>query len=297
MTFRILGLALTTVLSLASPGAGQNLPEKPEGPILDLAEVLDATEEARILGQLDRTLAETGVEVMVVTVPDVADHGGAGLRLETYAKALFDSWGVGGRDRDDGILILVATTAGEARLALGPGYDPVYDKRAALVLSSAILPEFRAGRISGGIEAGIALTRAQLVVPFLAGQPVSATDGFEPPAAGGNSALWVGLMGLGGIAGLVAFQIFRSSRKRKTCPRCGEPTLSRRFEVIEPPSGLSSGTGLEHCLCSSCGFTDRRSYAVGRLGGKRGSAGALDRSASRFASSSRPGSGRGPASW
>jgi uncharacterized protein len=255
MFLRFLVLAVT----LASPVFAQTLPE-PQSPTLsDFAGVLDATEEGRITRLLAETQAGTGVQMVVVTVPGLADQGGAGMRIEDYAKALFNAWGVGGADRNDGILLLLDTEAREARIALGAGYDPVYDGRAARVLSTAVLPALRDGQVASGIEAGILSAKDRLITPFLAGQPVTLTDGF--PEEDGSSAL-TGLAAFGGVAAIAGYAIWRNRRGRITCPNCGAATLERRREIIDQPTPAEPGTGMQHLTCSACGFTDRKSYTI-----------------------------------
>lgn len=256
MFLRFVALALT----LAAPAFSQGLPAPQSDTLSDFAEVLDATEEGRITRLLADTRAATGVQMVVVTVPGLATQGGEGMAIETYGKALFNAWGVGGADRNDGIMLLLDTEGREARIALGSGYDPVYDGRAARVLSTAVLPELRDGKIATGIEAGIASARDRLIAPFLAGQPVSVSDGFED-ADGGASGLSL-LLGAGAVAGVAGFSILRGRRADRTCPNCGALTLERSREVIQQPTRSESGLGMQHLTCSACGFSDHRSYPV-----------------------------------
>jgi len=136
MFLRTLAVALT----LAASAEAQTFPEPLSDTLSDFADVLDATEEGRITRLLADTRTATGVQMVVVTVPDLDSTGGAGMTIDAYGKALFNAWGVGGADRNDGILLLLDTTSREARIALGAGYDPVYDGRAARVLSTASCP-------------------------------------------------------------------------------------------------------------------------------------------------------------
>jgi uncharacterized protein len=247
--------SLVLALSLAVPAGAQDLPDPLGDTLSDFADVLDATEEGRISRLLADTRTETGVQMVVVTLPGLGD---AGIGIEPYAKALFNAWGVGGADRNDGILLLLDTEGREARIALGAGYDPVYDGRAARVLSTAVLPELREGRIASGIEAGVASARDRLIAPFLAGQPVTVTDGF--PEEGGSG--WSTLAGFAAVAGVAGFGMWRSRRSGRTCPSCGAKTLERSREIIDRPTRSEPGMGMQHLTCSACGFTDRKSYPV-----------------------------------
>lgn len=251
---------VAVVLTLAAPAYSQDLPAPQSDTLSDFADVLDATEEGRITRLLTDTRAATGVQMVVVTVPGIAAQGGAGMAIEAYGKALFNAWGVGGADRNDGILLLLDTEAREARIALGAGYDPVYDGRAARVLSTAVLPPLRDGQIATGIEAGIASARDRLIAPFLAGQPVSVSDGFEDPQGGASGPTM--LLGIGAVVGLAGFGIWRSRRTNRTCPNCGALTLERSREVIQQPTRSDTGLGMQHLTCSACGFSDHRSYPI-----------------------------------
>jgi uncharacterized protein len=256
MFLRFVAVALT----LASPAFSQDLPAPQSDTLSDFADVLDATEEGRITRLLTDTRAATGVQMVVVTVPGLTAQGGAGMKIESYGKALFNAWGVGGADRNDGILLLLDTESREARIALGAGYDPVYDGRAARVLSTAVLPDLRDGKVATGIEAGIVSARDRLITPFLAGQPVSLTDGFENTGSGTN--LRTALLGFGAVAGVAGFGIWRNRRANRTCPNCGARTLERSREVIQQPTRSENGLGMQHLTCSACGFSDHRSYPV-----------------------------------
>lgn len=280
MVLRALGFALSLAFIVAGtpPGVAQvaapAFPEPLTDTVSDYAGVLDATAEARIQRLIEETLTTTGVEVRVVTMSDIAGYGGAGTRLDDYAKALLTAWRLGDPERNDAILMLVATGPREARIALGADYAAVYDGRAARVLSSAVLPDLRKGQVGGAIEAGLFSIRDRLIVPFLSGQPIGLDDGFDPGS--GTFDNLVGFAAFAGIAGLVIFRFFYTHRKRKTCPQCGAQTLTRSNEVIEPATGVSTGTGLQHRLCTSCGFTDRRTYSLRRLKSSRRRSGGWD---------------------
>jgi uncharacterized protein len=250
--------SLVLALCLAAPAFAQTLPEPLSDTVSDFADVLDETEAGLISQLLAETRAETGVQMVVVTLPGLAAGGGTGQGIEAYGKALFNAWGVGGADRNDGILLLIDTETREARIALGAGYDPVYDGRAARVLSTAVLPALREGRIAEGVEAGVVSARDRLIAPFLAGQPVTVTDGF--PDEGGNG--WTALAGFAAVAGVAGFGIWRKRVAGRTCPNCGARTLDSTREIIERPTRRESGTGMQHLTCSACGFTDRKTYPI-----------------------------------
>ena len=254
---RSLAVALMLAPALTPAAVGQDLPLPMTDAVSDFAGVLYADEAARITQLLTETRETTGVHMVVVTLPGIASQGGEGMRLEDYSKALFNAWGIGDAVRNDGIMLLLDTESREARIALGAGYDPVYDGRAARVLSTALLPELREGRLAAGIEAGILSTRERLITPFLAGAEISVTDGFEDEGSGIPV-----LPVVAGVLGLAGFGIWRKRRSSRTCPGCGAVALTRKRETISPPTRTEPGVGLQHLTCTACGFVDRNSFAI-----------------------------------
>lgn len=258
---RSLAVALMLAPAFGPAAYAQDLPQPMPVPmtdaVSDFAGVLYADEEARITLLLIETRETTGVHMVVVTLPGIAALGGAGMRLEDYSKALFNAWGIGDASRNDGILLLLDTESREARIALGAGYDPVYDGRATRVLSTAILPELREGRLAAGIEAGILSTRERLITPFLAGAEISVTDGFDDDGSG-----FPILPVVAGVLGLAGFGIWRKRRASRTCPSCGDVALARKRETISAPTRSEPGVGLQHLTCTACGFIDRLSFAI-----------------------------------
>jgi uncharacterized protein len=256
---RRLAVALMLAPALSPAVIAQDLPVPITDAVSDFAGVLYEAEEARITLLLTETRETTGIHMVVVTVPGLASQGGAGMRIEDYGKALFNAWGIGDPARNDGILLLLDTEAREARIALGAGYDPVYDGRAARVLSTALLPELREGRLAAGIEAAILSTRERLITPFLVGAEISVTEGFEDESEGSGFPF---LAIFAGFFGLATFGIWRRNRANRTCPKCGALALTRKRETITAPTAAEAGVGLQHMTCSACGFIDRHTFAI-----------------------------------
>lgn len=238
---------------------GPVFPEPQSDTVSDFAAVLNATEEGRISRILADTREKTGVQLVVVTTAGLDALGGKGMRLEDFGRALFDAWGIGDKDRNDGILILIDTGSREARITLGSGYDAVYDERAARVLSSALLPKLRTDGMAAGIEAGILSTRDRLIAPLLAGEPVTATEGFPEES---DNLSWRIATGVAAVLGFLGISLWRRARARKACPNCRAMALQRTHEIIAAPTKYQDGIGLEHLTCSACGFVGRKSYTL-----------------------------------
>ncbi len=128
--------------------------------VLDLAELINDADEQKIKQLADKLLTDKGAPIIVVTIESMAKHGGAGLRIETFARLLFDQWGIGPAKIDDtswnyGILLLVSKQDRKARIELGAGWKRDKDLVAEQIMNDAIVSRFKRGDFSGGIEAGV----------------------------------------------------------------------------------------------------------------------------------------------
>ncbi|MFN3847575.1 MAG: TPM domain-containing protein, partial [Paracoccaceae bacterium] len=191
-------LALLLLIWPLTLGA-QTLPAPLTDTVSDFADLLPPEAEARISRALAVGRAETGVHVVLVTMTSIAEHSGASQRIEDYAKQLFNAWGVGDAARDDGILILIARTDREMRIALGAGYEVIWDNAAQRVIDRSFLPAFRNDDYVGGIETGVAATFDLIARPFSAGSvtppdPAKGWDDIAPFAIFGIFA--TGLIGI-----------------------------------------------------------------------------------------------------
>lgn len=148
---------------LASPVMAQRIDLPRPGPrefILDKANLLSAADRQTVRALCDRLLTDKATPIIVVTINSMADHGGADLRIETFATLLFDQWQIGHaklgeRDWNTGILLLVSRLDRRARIELGAGWARDKDAEAQRIMQQQIVPRFKQGDFSGGIVAGV----------------------------------------------------------------------------------------------------------------------------------------------
>jgi len=128
-----------------------------DGRVTDAAAILTA-EQRTVLGErLAEIEARTGREVVIATVPSLAGRDIAG-----YARDLGNRWSIGATD-DDGVVVLLAPSEQLVRIAVGQGLeDLLTDAVCRDIIDSAMLPEFREGRMHEGLAAGLAVIDAHL---------------------------------------------------------------------------------------------------------------------------------------
>jgi uncharacterized protein len=138
------------ILSLGIlPACSATFPARPEGPVGDLASVLNASAVSAIT-QISQSLWEqAGFGLVVATLPSLGDE-----TIETYASSLYEKWGIGAKGRDEGALILLSLDPRRARIEVGYGAEGyLNDAKAGRLLDTYGIPYFKTGDYSRGFVA------------------------------------------------------------------------------------------------------------------------------------------------
>ena len=165
MTLRSLVVGLVVWL-LCAPAAWAYGPpdfsQRPDGEecIVDEADLITPVDERTVRRICEELRKQKAIVIMVVTIHSMDEHGAQGWFIESFARMLFDQWGIGhervnGRDWNKGILLLVSRVDRQARIELGAGYGRLYDDDAEVIMNGHIVPRFKRGEFSEGILAGV----------------------------------------------------------------------------------------------------------------------------------------------
>ena len=151
-------LAMTLLLLLASPALAQNFPDHGGKAVVDQAGLLSPQQAAELDAKANALLAQTGRPFVVATVTSLE-----GLTIEDYGYRLGRHWGLGGKEEDDGVILLVAPAERKVRIETGYGAEGILpDIMAGRIIRDTIIPRFKAGDMAGGIIAGADAIHAQL---------------------------------------------------------------------------------------------------------------------------------------
>lgn len=128
--------------------------------IVDKAGLLTEADAQKIRELADSLLSDKAAPIVVVTIDSMATYGAGNLRIETFARLLFDQWGIGPEKVNDtawnyGMLLLVSRDDRKARIELGAGWRRDKDVQAQQIMDDLMIPRFRQGDFSGGITAGV----------------------------------------------------------------------------------------------------------------------------------------------
>jgi uncharacterized protein len=121
------------------------------GRVVDAAHVLPPADQSALAGELAALEKTTGHQFVVVTVPSLGGHA-----IEDYGKTLGNTWHIGRKDINDGVLLIVAPNERKVRIEVGYGLGKALrNDKAAAIINQAILPAFKAGDFPRGIAAGV----------------------------------------------------------------------------------------------------------------------------------------------
>ncbi|MEM9085776.1 MAG: TPM domain-containing protein [Pseudomonadota bacterium] len=121
------------------------------GRVTDQASILSEDQSATISRKLEQLEASTQHQVVVATVSSLG-----GREIKPYTTELANAWGIGRREVDDGVVVLIAPNERKVRIAVGYGLETTLtDQLCAEIIEDAMLPNFREGDYFSGIDAGI----------------------------------------------------------------------------------------------------------------------------------------------
>ena len=121
------------------------------GDINDFAGILTPTEKAALVERCRKLRKELRGQVVVVTLKSLA-----GGQIDDFAVKLFEQWGVGDEEKDNGVLLLVALEDHKARIETGKGVEGILpDALCGRVLDEQLFPAFKQGRYGEGLIAAV----------------------------------------------------------------------------------------------------------------------------------------------
>ncbi|HFB83485.1 MAG TPA: TPM domain-containing protein [Thermodesulfatator sp.] len=144
-----------------------------KGYVNDYAGMISPEVEVRLEALLKDLEKTDSTQFVILTVPDLG-----GLPIEDYALEVAETYGLGQKGRDNGVLLLVARKERRIRIEVGYGLEGVLtDVMAGRIIDQIIRPRFRAGDFDGGFMAG-----AQAIVKIVRGE----FKGLPPPKTTGS---------------------------------------------------------------------------------------------------------------
>ena len=131
----------------AADAASELLPKPAQREyVVDTAGIVSAEDRAQIEKIGEELREKTKAEIVVVTV-----HTLDGADIESYANKLFRSWGIGDKQKENGVLLLIAKDDRKFRIEVGYGLEgEITDGRSGEILDK-MKPYFRDEKYSEGV--------------------------------------------------------------------------------------------------------------------------------------------------
>ena len=120
------------------------------GRVVDQANMIKAADEASLVARLEAHEEATGNQVVVLTVNSLE-----GDSLEDFSLRVARTWALGQKDRNNGVLFLIAKNDRKMRIEVGYGLEgTLTDAVASFIIRQTVTPMFKQGLFNGGINAG-----------------------------------------------------------------------------------------------------------------------------------------------
>lgn len=195
----------------------------------------------------------TGVELVTVALDDIGYADAFEFSVE-----LFNHWGIGDREKKNGVLILFAVQSRDIRITTGGGVEGLLpDAICSRILDEQMIPLLSEGRYGEGLLAGnkaiaARLTNQQALEELLLGykrKPVT-----ENP--------WLTMSIFSLLIALLAFVRYKSAPQ---CPNCKQKGVKVRSELVERATYSHEGRGIKHYTCPYCGHLWNTPYVIPKV--------------------------------
>jgi uncharacterized protein len=175
---RFLSLCLPLLLSFASVLSfaqdSKDFPAKPVPPRLvnDFAGLMTPAQQDNLEMQLDSFARSSSTQISIVTIKSLGDY-----EVSQYATELGNRWGIGTKEKKNGVIILVSRD--DRKMNISPGYGlegALTDAMCGRIIRNEMAPQFKAGNYYIGFQkaatAVIAATKGEYTA-----DPHSGNDG------------------------------------------------------------------------------------------------------------------------
>jgi len=128
------------------------IPKKPTfiPPIIDSTNTLTPNQKDQLYQNLKKYSDSTSTEILVMIVPTTQ-----GETVARYATDLGQKWQIGQKEKDNGIVFLIAKEDRQMTIQTGYGIEPLLtDALSRRIIEEVVKPEFKQGNYYEGIDQG-----------------------------------------------------------------------------------------------------------------------------------------------
>src|SRR5699024_9897540 len=122
-------------------------------PVVDLTQTLSAAQTTQLIQQINQaeSSSEKGTQLAVLMVPTTEEES-----IEQFATRVFDNWQIGAKNKDNGVLLVIAKQDRTLRIEVGYGLEGnITDLQSGRIIRNTIVPYFQQNDYYQGIQAGL----------------------------------------------------------------------------------------------------------------------------------------------
>lgn len=180
---------------------------------------------------------QTGIETVVAVVPSIGEED-----CFDFSHRLLNEWGVGKKEKNNGLVILLVTDQRCIQFYTGYGLEgDLPDAICKRIQTRDMIPYLKDGNWDAGMVAGV-----RAVCARLDGSMENDTEEEEDLSVGAALLLFMGIIGIGLLVAILAM------RAASKCPNCGQHKLQRSGSTL-----ISRRNGIKTenvtYTCRNCG--------------------------------------------
>jgi uncharacterized protein len=200
-----LGLLTALVVVLCPLIVAEKIADiRPQGYVTDLAHVISPDTKAQLETLAAEVQQKTGAQMAVVTVDSLE-----GQSKEDYAADLYKHLGVGSKQDNRGVLLLVAPKERQYRIEVGYGLEPVINDARAGDIGREMVPSLKQQDYSAAVLLGA--TRIAQLIAADKGVQLNGVAANRPRAPSSGTPWWIPWLVIGVIFFIIR-ALARSSR-------------------------------------------------------------------------------------
>lgn len=128
----------------------------------DFANVIDNETQSHIVSVGSKLEQLTGAQVVVTTIDSLE-----GMDLESYALNMARDWGIGSKEKNNGVLLLLSVGDRLSRIEVGYGLEGILpDGKTGRIQDDYMLPYYREGNFSDGLKNGFDAVVEQVCIEY-----------------------------------------------------------------------------------------------------------------------------------
>jgi uncharacterized protein len=176
LAFAVAVVTSVLLLCFTLAHAADWTPPPLRGHVVDQAGALTAAQALRLDSKLDNARRETGFAIVVYILPKLPE----GMTIEDVGYTAINTWGVGTKEGDDGVVLLASLAERKLRIETGRGVGgALTDLASSHINRDVIGPLMKQGRIYEAMDRGVDAILKELVE----NTPGGVSEGRNPSAA------------------------------------------------------------------------------------------------------------------